>query len=200
MHEDNATVPIVLAIRRKDGLRGAMAAWKVTNEKLCNDVKVCVPGCEYTFHRQGAHFERTGETIVNIKNIPTANDVGKTPVVPTIPTIPPKAAAPEPETTVPAVAPVAAEKPITPETVGMPEVKELPLAEQMDLCVKDAEMLRLVSSELLKKLKSQLKSMAKLERSAGDSAELRELRSRVKTLEGENAQLRAVVKQLAEKL
>ena len=133
---------------------------------------------------------------MNFKNVPKAedlerlkelNETGSTPqappdtrVMPAAPEIPviPKEE-PQAQETVPqepAVDPIA--------EAGI-EVKTLPLCEQLESVLKDAEALKAVSSELVKKVKPLLKAVASLERSSGDSKKLKLLEDKmaaIKTL------------------
>lgn len=222
--EANRYVPVVLALKRKDGVKGTIAAWKITNDELVKDVQAPYECTKYKsinhYQRKGGLFTQTKEEKVNFSNIKTVEDQvaaakGVAQVGAAV-----KTAEKEPETTVPPVTPaettvkpaepaeeVKEEKPVEIKPTTQEKVSELeqPVTEPQPSTaiahiLDKMEYARTCMSEVIKALRPVNRVVTKMEKGANDSAELKELKAKVKALEAENSRLRGAVKLLGEKL
>ena len=222
--EANRYIPVVLAFKRKDGVNGIIAAWKITDDEIVKDVQTPYECTEYKsithYQRKGGLFTQTKEEKVNFSNIKTVEDKvaaakGVAQVGAAV-----KTAEKESETTVPPITPtettvkpiepakeVKEEKPveIKPTTQEKVPESEQPGAEPPPSAViaeilSNAENIRNGMSEIIKALRPVHRAVSKMEKGANDSAELKELKAKVKALESENSRLKGALKLLSEKL
>ena len=162
-------------------LYGCVRAGEITKTGKPDVMEIEIADSVYLLTRVGGEFtieeieKKKGEKIMNfnVSNLPDLK----------------KAENAEKETTNPPVEPVPEDKPVTakvPEPAEVfPDPQEPSLKERLEAAFEKAETLKTLAAEFLKELKPLIKEVAKLEKGAADSAEVKELRAENKTLTAE---------------
>ena len=176
-------VPHFLALRDGEGLKACVAAGELPDDGKTDNVEIsehwmlrCI-GNKFKVEQKENKMKFEIPEIKKAQEAPKPEPVAKEPVVEK------PAGAPKPE-----------------EPREKPEVAEVPLKQRLEDAFTKAENIKVLVGEFVKELKPLLKEVGKLEKGAANSSEVKELRSKNKTLEAENTRLKGAVKLLSEKL